>query len=102
MVSRAWHSRHRAFSSSPPKACALWHDAQAMPPLCAPVSDGATLAWQLVQVAAMTTGSSAWGAWQVTHAAALPWLTWMLVWQRAHAAEAPPGAWGVWQLMQTV
>jgi hypothetical protein len=30
------------------------------------------LAWQLVQVAAIATGLSVWGAWQVTHAAALP------------------------------
>jgi hypothetical protein len=60
------------------------------------------LAWQVVHVLAIATGSSLCGAWQVTHAPELPWLTLTFWWHPTHAAAAVSNACGSWQLRQTV
>ncbi len=44
--------------------------------------------------AATTAASSPWGTWQVTHAPALPCVTWTSWWHRTHAVAAAPGACG--------
>ena len=63
--------RRRAACGTPRTRCLP----RARPCRRRPPSRGSSCRWT-----ATATGSSPWGAWQVTHAPALPWLTWTFWW----------------------